>query len=91
MFTNSKKYSSNSNVNNKNHYNSTINNNYTKEPSENSSRYCEMLFERDIFNEEEINITELDVSKIRPSKKNSIITSKKIEKHQKFSTGFAKQ
>ena len=87
MFSNNKKYKSNSNLNNNNHYNSTINNNYTKEPSENSSRYYEMLFERDIFNEEEISITELNVSKIRPSKKNSATTSKKFDNQQKFLTG----
>ena len=80
---------SNNKINNanNNHYNSIINNNYTKEPSENSSNYGELIFEKDIFNEEEFTITDSDITRKVPKKKNST-TSKKFNNQKKFSSGF---
>ena len=75
------------NANNNNHYNSIINNNYTKEPSENSLKYDELILEKDIFNEEEFTITESDITRKIPNKKNST-TSKKFNNQKKFSSGF---
>ena len=74
------------NNNTNNHYNSIINNNYTKEPSENSSKYGELLLDKDIFNEEEFTITESDISKLNLKKKIST-TSKKFNNQKKFSSG----
>ncbi len=73
---------------NNNHYNSIINNNYTKEPSENSSKYDEILFdkEKDIFNEVDLTITELDMSKLNTKPKLTTV-SKKINNEKIISTG----
>ena len=76
----------NKNNKNYNHYNSIKSNNYTKEPSENSSKYDEILFDKDIFNEEDFTITESDISKLNP--KNKILTtSKKFNNQKKISSG----
>ena len=73
---------------NNNHYNSIINNNYTKEPSENSSKYDEILFdkEKDIFNDEDLTITESDMSKLN-TKTKLTTASKKINNQKILSTG----
>ena len=76
----------NKNNKNYNHYNSIKNNNYTKEPSENSSKYDEILFDKDIFNEEDFTITESDISKLNPKSKIST-TSKKFNNQKKISSG----
>ena len=82
VFSNKK----NINPNNNNHYNSIINNNYTKEPSENSSKYGEILLDKDIFNDEEFTITECELSRIN-QKKNISTTSKKFNNQKKFMSG----
>ena len=82
-FTNKKNMNSS---NNTNHYNSTINNNYTKEPSESSSKYAEILFDRDIFNDEEFTITESEINRFNQMK-NIITTSKKSKNPKKFMNG----
>ena len=82
VFSNKK----NINQNNNNHYNSIINNNYTKEPSENSSKYGEILLDKDIFNDEEFTITECELSRIN-QKKNIATTSKKLNNQKKFTSG----
>ena len=76
----------NKNNKNYNHYNSIKSNNYTKEPSENSSKYDEILFDKDIFNEEDFTITESDISKLNPKSKIST-TSKKFNNQKKISSG----
>ena len=76
----------NKNNKNYNHYNSIKNNNYTKEPSENSSKYDEILFDKDIFNEEDFTIIESDISKLNPKSKIST-TSKKFNNQKKISSG----
>jgi len=76
----------NKNNKNYNHYNSIKSNNYTKEPSENSSKYDEILFDKDIFNEEDFTIIESDISKLNPKSKIST-TSKKFNNQKKISSG----
>ena len=76
----------NKNNKNYNHYNSIKSNNYTKEPSENSSKYDEILFDKDIFNEEDFTIIESDISKLNPKSKIST-TSKKFNNKKKISSG----
>ena len=86
IFLNKKNNLNKKNITNNNHYNSIINNNYTKEPSENSSKYGELLLNKDIFNEEEFTITESDISKLNLKKKIST-TSKKFNNQKKLSSG----
>ena len=64
------------------------NNNYTKDPSESSSKYGELLFdkERDIFKEEDFSMTESEVSKFN---QRLTVTNKKQNCQKVFSSGMS--
>ena len=86
-FLNKKQNSTKNNTStNINHYFTIKNNNYTKEPSENSSNYNENLFDKDIFNEEDFTIIESDINKVNKKNK-GLTTSKRHNKPNKFSSG----
>ena len=85
-FLNKKHISTKNNTStNINHYFTIKNNNYTKEPSENSSNN-EILLDKEIFNEEDFTIIDSDSNKVK--EKNKVLTtSKRLNKSNKFSSG----
>ena len=74
----------NANSNNNNNHNLIKKN--TKEASESSSKYDEIIFDKDIFGEEDNTITELDNSKLNQKNK-GLTTSKKFNNQTVFSNG----